>query len=158
LVLRLYEFNLLPEKYRKIFVNKIIEYAVDGEDLYGLYNARIQAIFSDDEYNDLRDRVQEELIPKLEDIRYDKQSDFDKDGSAEEHMETLLDIYKTLKKEYGENTEIKKVIDNEIKLTKEWIDENENSRSGPKPRNKIGNIQKTQEFDGQRSIFDDIDT
>ena len=89
LAVRLNELGFLPEEHRKKFVNKVAGYALNGEDLYALESHRIQSIFTSVELADFRERVRNELAPKLSDVRHEWESNYNSDGSADEHIERL---------------------------------------------------------------------
>jgi hypothetical protein len=69
LAIRLHELGLLPELHRRRFVETVISYAIDGEDLYALESLRIQSVFTPAELAAFRSRVRAELLPNLGDIR-----------------------------------------------------------------------------------------
>ena len=53
----LFEHGLLPEDKRKTFVRTVVEYAVDGMDASALSDGDIRSLFTDDEYEDLVQRI-----------------------------------------------------------------------------------------------------
>ena len=69
LAVRLYEFDLLPEQHRKRFINTVSDYAIQGEDLHALDRADIKHLFTDREFEDLLEKVHNQLIPSLKDVR-----------------------------------------------------------------------------------------
>lgn len=94
--------NSVPEDRRKEFIATVSEYAVEGQDLYALEDAEIRGVFEDHEFEELLVRVHTELLPRLDDVRRDWQSNRDSDQSPDEHMQPLLDSFETLKKFFGE--------------------------------------------------------
>ena len=66
---RLHEFGLLPDEQRRVFVESVSDYALQGEDASALSDEGIRSIFADNEYDELIERLQVELLPRLEDIR-----------------------------------------------------------------------------------------
>jgi len=51
LAVSLHESGLLPEGYRLTFVETVVDYAMEGEDLYAIENDRIQSVFTPGELN-----------------------------------------------------------------------------------------------------------
>src|SRR5581483_11894287 len=57
LAVRLHEFGLLTEQQRRSFIQKVMEYPVDGDDLYGIESRKIQGVFTPAELAKFRQRV-----------------------------------------------------------------------------------------------------
>ncbi|MBN8786446.1 MAG: restriction endonuclease, partial [Terrimonas sp.] len=92
LIVRLYDFEILPEKNRKTFVDVLTKYAIDGDDLYALGNERTQMLFHTSELQNIKDKVLSDLIPRLEYIRHRLVSTYSpEDDDAERHMERYLE-------------------------------------------------------------------
>jgi hypothetical protein len=157
LAVRLHELSLLPEDRRKMFVSKVTEYAVEGEDLYALDSPQIRKLFTDDEFEELRTRIENELLPKISEVRHDWQSNRGSTETEEERMEPLLESFRTLKREFGSDPEIGSAIELEIHLAEEWISDHREDEPKDKPERKLGNVQSSDRTNESRSIFDDID-
>jgi hypothetical protein len=158
LAIRFNELGLLPEEFRKRFVETVIEYAIEGEDLYAIDSARIQSVFTPRELGDFRARVRIELLPKLRDVRYDWESNHDSDNSADGHMQPLIDSFSALKNEFADEPEIVNEIDQQIQFAEQWIAEHSSDDSiGDRQKLTLG--EDTSEFQPSaiRGIFDDID-
>jgi hypothetical protein len=158
LAIRLHEFSLLPEDRRKMLVSKVTQYAVEGEDLYALDSPPLRKLFTDDEFEELRTRVQQELLPRIAEVRHDWQSNRGSTETEEERMEPLLESFRTLKREFGNDPEIERAIELEIQLAQEWISEHMDDESEDKPERKLGNVRSSDRSNEGRSIFDDVDT
>ncbi len=156
LAIRLHELGLLPEDKRRKFVETVSEYAVTGEDLYALDNHGIRRVFEDEEYAQLIAMVRQELIPRLDDVRREWQSNHQQGESAEDLMDPLLDSFNTLKEIFGEDPSILETINCETKKAKEWIAD-ETPEEADHPSRALGQIETRNELHGTRSIFDDID-
>jgi hypothetical protein len=159
LAIRLNEVGLLPEESRRAFVDKVIAYALDGEDLYAIESKRIQSVLTAEELSDFRARIRNELLPRLTDVRNDWEFNYDSDHEAEGHMQPLLDSFSALKKEFADEPEILRAIDQQIELGKEWMydhmsDDSERWSSARSYGNVSSQVHKS--FQG-RGIFDDID-
>lgn len=152
---RLHEFGLLPEEKRKQFVATVSAYAVKGEDMDALNDDGIRSLFKDEEFEELVQRAQTELLPRLADVREEWQSNFSSDTPAS-HMQQLLEGLNTLKKRFAADADAVKVIDREIRRTNEWIGENTPEEPERKAR-KLGKVEAQDKPQTARSIFDDID-
>ncbi|MGN6230360.1 MAG: hypothetical protein ACTHNZ_04230, partial [Trinickia sp.] len=65
--------------------------------------------------------------------------------------------FKTLKKQFGDDTEAVRIIDREINLAEDWINDNDRERPDRAPRS-LGAAETVDKPHGTRSIFDDVDT
>jgi hypothetical protein len=153
---RLHEFGLLPEEKRRTFVETVSKYAIEGEDTGALDNDGIRSLFKDVEFELLRKRVRTELLPRLDDVRREWESNRRSDDPAEEHMQQLLESLNTLRKVFSEDESATKIIDREFKRTTEWIGENTPEESKKPPR-RLGNVETSNGPQSARSLFDDID-
>ena len=153
---RLHQFGLLPEENRKKFVETVSSYAIEGEDTYALNNVGIRAIFTDEEHDELLERVRNELLPRLDDVRRDWEEDHVSDESPEEHMELLLTSFDTLKDAFADDQFAVRIIEREIEAAQEWITENTPEEPEWSPRT-LGSVESVAPPQGARSIFDDID-
>jgi hypothetical protein len=70
-------------------------------------------------------------------------------------MQGTLESFGTLKKRFGEDEQLVKLIDREIDLVNEWISETEPPEPKVGPR-VLGAVEHSAERHGTRSIFDDI--
>jgi len=153
---RLHEFGLLPEEKRKKFVETVSNYALDGQDANAVDDDGIRSLFTDDEFEELMQRVRTELLPRLGDVRRERESNHSPSESPEEHMQQLLEFFGSLKERFGDDESAVKLIDRQIQHTSEWISENTPEEPERSPR-KLGKIRAPDESHSARSIFDDID-
>jgi hypothetical protein len=152
---RLHEFGLLPEDQRKKFVATVSNYALAGEDTDALGDEGIRTLFHDDEFEDLVQRVRNELLPRLGDVRREWESNH-YSGDPSEHMQQLLESFDTLKKRFGGDADSAKIIDREIQRANEWIGEHSPEEPEREPR-ELGKVEAADATESERSIFDDID-
>jgi hypothetical protein len=158
LAIRLHEFGLLPEEHRRKFVETVTAYAIDGEDLYATESERIQRVFTARELGDFRARVRVELLPKLRDVRYDWESNYDSENSADGHMQPLIDSFSALKKDFADEPEIINEIDQQIQFAEEWVAEHSSENHRPdRPRLTLGEQASGLPSRTVRGIFDDVD-
>lgn len=153
---RLYEVGLLPEEKRKKFVETVSNYALEGEDADALDDDVIRSLFTIDEFEELVRRVRTELLPRLGDVRREWESNHYSDTPPEEHMQQLLDLFDSLKKQFGDDESTAELIDCEIRRTREWIDENTAEEPARAPRN-LEKVEAQEKPQFTRSIFDDVD-
>jgi hypothetical protein len=156
LVVRLHTLKLLPEQYRRRFIETVSQYAADGDDLAAMSNKSIRSVFGDSEFDELKRRVRSELLPRLDDVRRNVQSNHYSSESPEEHMSSLMESFDTLKEHFADDQEAAGIIDRETRYANEWIGENTPEEPKRKPR-KLGKVETADRPDGARSIFDDID-
>lgn len=153
---RLHEFGLLPEEKRKKFVETVSNYALEGQDADALGDEEIRSLFKDDEFEDLRERVRAELLPRLDDVRQEWETNHRSDETPEGHMQQLLESFETLKKCFGDDESAITIIDREIRRTNDWIGEYTPEEPEISPR-KLGNVEASDKPHSARSLFDDID-
>lgn len=157
LAVRLHEFGLLPEDRRKKFIATVSGYAVEGEDLYALEDGNIRRMFEDREFEELLLRVQTELLPRLDEVRRTWQSNHDSDQSPDNHMQPLLDSFEALKKLFSDDEDAVKIVERETARVVEWIAEHLPDDPDTRHRQSLGEVQASDEFHGDRSIFEDVD-
>jgi len=153
---RLHEVGLLPEEQRKIFVETVSSYAIEGQDGGALDDDGIRNLFTDSEFDELVRRVRIELLPRLDDVRHEWESNHSLGEPPEDHMRQLLELFDSLKRQFGDDDRDVKLIDREIRLTNEWIGENTQEEPDRADR-KLGEVEVQEKPQSKRSIFDDID-
>lgn len=156
LAMRLNEFGLLPEEHRKKFVETVSDYAAEGEDTDPLDSASIRSLFTDDEYENLVQRVRAQLLPKLDNVRLEHQLNHTSDEPPEEHMYQVLSSFDTLKNCFTDDADAMKIIEREIRRANEWIGDHTPEEPKRKPRI-LGKVGTPESSNTVRSIFDDID-
>lgn len=153
---RLHEVGLLPEEKRKKFVETVSNYALEGQDADALDDDGIRSLFTDGEFEELLRRVSTELLPRLGDIRREWEFNHSSDESPEEYMQKFVELLDSLKKQFGHDESAAKLIDREIRHTREWIEENTPGEPERAPRN-LGKVEAQEKSQSTRSIFDDVD-
>jgi len=156
LAARLHGLDLLPEDNRRKFVHTVSEYAVDGDDLAAMSSKTIRSIFRASEFEELKQRVRSELLPRLGDVRRNVESNHSSGDPPEEHMASLLESFDTLKEYFGEEEDAARIVERETQYANQWIGENTPEEPKRKPR-KLGKVGGPEKPQGARSIFDDID-
>lgn len=157
LLIRLFEFEILPEKVRKKLLDTLTTYAVDGEDLYILQNEGIQKLFSRKELSKIRKRIDSELLPNLPIVFDSLVWEFNSSSqTSEEFMERHLETLNTLEEMFTLPADLK-VIADEKKKVNDWIIENENEGEDVVPQRQLVNSENDDHLFNSRSIFDDID-
>ena len=155
LILKLHEYDLLDDADRNKVIDSLFKFAQEG-DLYALEDEDVQKLFKGDEFAIFKDKVRAEIVPKLSDIRYDFESNYDRGGinEADEHMEHYLDALKTIKETF-EDSSIHNIIDQEESRAQDWISENKGTKY-EKPSRKLDLAKSEKSFITSRNIFDDI--
>jgi hypothetical protein len=160
LAIQLHKSGVLPEQYRKAFVEKVMAYAFDGDDFYGLENKDIQSVFTPDEKTAFHERVRTDLIPNLFDVTWHWKHDFWSDQSPEDRMQPLLDSYASLKEQFASEPALVQIIEGQIESVNEWVAEKMAERDPPREREPrvFGEMDASAPLlAGTRSIFDDVD-
>ncbi len=157
-VVKLNKFGLLPEKYRKEFVEYISQHAISGDDLYVLRDNDMQTVFSSEELEELKEKVRNYLLPRISDVRQKYENNFkDYDNyTPEEHMEEFYEKINILVKEYDEEDSICNRLEKERQKAKDWADETYYEKN-EKPQRKLDLQDDKTQLQSSRSIFDDID-
>lgn len=156
LVVTLNRLGILSEEHRRQFVETVSQYAVDGDDLTAMNSAPIRTVFKDEEFDELRERVRSELLPRLEKVRENVELNHRPDESPEEHISSLMEMLDTLTLHFGEDPDAATTIDRQRRHATQWVNENTPEEPKRKPR-KLGNLEKSEKPRSGRSIFDDID-
>lgn len=157
LAIKLHTYGLLPEPQRMGFLATVTAYAVSGEDLYALEDENIRSMFTEEEFMTFRHRLRTELVPVLSEVRYEWESNFrGSNESADGYMEPLLSGLQALTEEFSEDESLKVLVDEQAARVNEWIDE-QSSEEFETPRRALGDFEARPQFDGTRSIFDDLD-
>ena len=156
LAVRLHEFGLLPEEERKKFVETVSGYALSGEDADALDDDGIRTLFSEEEFKELVQRARTELLPRLDDVRREWQSNHSPGEEPEDYMQGLLEVFESLRNCFSEDENAIDLIDREKRLTNDWIAENTPDEPERSPR-KLEKVEVSEKLNNTRSIFDDID-
>lgn len=156
LAARLYEFGLFPEDKREKFIQTVTNYALNGDDMAALGDTDIRKLFKDSEFEAFRERVLKEVVPRLANIRYKWEEEFDS-GSPEDHMQPLIDSFGTLKECFIDDEIAVESIEQEIDNANDWISDKTEEESEIEPR-EIGTVDSMDVTEGVRSVFEDIDT
>ena len=114
-------------------------------------------MFSEDEFDELQRRVRAELLPRLDDVRREWESNHESDQSPDDHMEPLLEAFETLKAMNDDDETAVEKIDRETAQVKEWVSEHMLDDSDEKPERRLGEATAADILSGDRSIFDDVD-
>lgn len=163
---RLFEFGLLPEQYRKKFVQTIIQYAVAGEDGYALENSGIRKMFTPEERQELTMRLRTELIPNLTDARNYWEDNRPDDEDPESYIQPFEDLLSAVERKFAADKNITATVSKQKILVQRWIEqtladiaERDGDRGYSEPDYDPGDFPRSQEHVAlaERSIFDDID-
>lgn len=157
-VVKLNRFGLLPEKYRKEFVEYISHHTLSGDDLYVLRDEDMQTVFSLEELQELKQKIRNDLLPQISDVRQKYENDFNDqdDYTPEEHMEEFYEKINILIEEFEEEDSICQSLEKERKKAKDWAEETDYEKR-EKPQRKLDLRDDNEQLISSRSIFDDID-
>jgi hypothetical protein len=157
-IIRLFNFNLLPESERLRVVNSIYDLAVDTPDS-GFLRPEIKGLMSDNELSFLLDKIQTELINNLDKKITQWQDNYNREDDPEQYFDELKNALEDYKNEFKNDESINDKIDNSVKKIeiiveelKSVFSENIDDEGGIFSRNMQEDTKKN-----TRSIFDDVD-
>ena len=153
----LHKHGLLPLAQRLKFVETVKEYAMSGQDLYAVTDLAIRSVFTEEEFAAFREEVRTDLVPRLTDVRYDWESNYDSGNSADSFMEPLKEALKAIKDEFLSDEEVEAKVDKELEHLNDWIGEHSEAEPADKPRRTLGDVENPDLVGDTRSIFDDVD-
>jgi hypothetical protein len=158
LVIKLSELNLLPENYRKEFVDYIAYSTISGDDFYLLKNEDLQKVFTTKELEDLKQKILTDLLPNIPDVRRRRECEFQEQNSdtAEDHMEDFFDKMDILLEVFQGQEPIIKKIEEEVMYAKNWVSEHL-FNADEMPERVLDITDESTIITTSRSIFDDID-
>src|SRR5215813_11499615 len=110
----------------------------------------------DGEYDDLDEEIGTELLRRLDDVLLDSQFGNRSDDSPEEHMQQLLSSLENLKRCFGDDEDVVRTIDREIKYANQWVAEN-SPEEAERGAQELGKVESPYMPPSVRSVFDDID-
>ena len=158
LVVKLGEFDLLPEIVRREFVASVEMLAVETPDAGFLDVSKVRGILKQEEIVHIKNTVRKDLIPYLGDIVQSWRDSFNPGDDPEDHFWHLKDALEAFEDEFGEDKEdltrigealteiewaIEALLDEFVQV--EGIDYTELA------------VSSTDTSNSERDIFDDID-
>ena len=157
LALRLHSEGLMPEAHRLRFIAAIIQQTVEGPDDYAFIHSPLRAVFSATEFAELRQAVEVDLLPHLEDAVDNWESNLPHDQAPDAYMGPLEDTLGTLAKEFPEHAaQISKARESVASWVQYRMSDYEPAASTQ--RKSLSASTSGPEPEGRgRSIFDDID-
>ncbi len=158
-LVRLHEFNLLPEDIRQKTIATIKDLAVSTPDP-GFLRDEIKTLFTKDEFNDIISYIKINLLPNLDQIISDWEFNCNDRKNLEEYFDDLLLSLGEYKDLFKHDTEATDKLDCAITNVHELIDELKDDYyfdddDSPPSFRKIEEL--TEKQVSNRSIFDDID-
>src|ERR1039458_6799984 len=154
---RLFDAGLLPERYRKTFVETICAYAIEGDDASALGKLALRKMFVGGEWDDLLERVRSELVPSLGSVRRNWETNSHDD--PESIMQGFLDLVSAVGTVLPKDEQIRLILDREQQRAHEWIAEHaeESGSTRTLPTLSPGEDSPIASQPSERSIFDDVD-
>lgn len=159
LLTKLHECGLLPEEERLRFLNTVSDLAVYTPDADFLTVGRIRAVFSEREIAAILDRVEQELVPDLDETVSAWRSNFGgtTQDDATDHYAPLEETLQAFAKEFGGNWGALRAVQKAIEWVEECISEcpetDETEEEDWAPDRAMMADARTE----VRSIFDDVD-
>ncbi|MCK9397959.1 MAG: hypothetical protein M0Q44_20510 [Methylobacter sp.] len=156
LAIRLFKLGLLSEDARRTLVETVSEYARTGEDARVLSDPELRSLLNEKELNRLREAVRTEVLPRIEEVRFEHQANRAPDDDPEWHMRRFTQLLTTIEETYPQSRRISNIIKRERLQVQEWIDENPTEEDSSASRD-ITVDEPSASPDISRSIFDDVD-
>lgn len=157
-IMRLYEFDLLPEEKRVEVVNKIRDLAVEIPDS-GFLSKKIRKLFTMAELTGILEYVSARLLPNLDEHIDNWRSNYSTDFDPEEYFDDLSSALSSYRTEFESHGKLVAQIDAGLGKVAAVVDE---------LRSELPQRWETDEFDGDgryddmqndtRSVFEDVDT
>jgi hypothetical protein len=157
-IVRLFNYKLLPESERLRIVNAISELAVDTPDS-GFLEDDIKSLMAPDELNNILNKVQSELILNLDKTIIEWRSNYNEKDDPEEYFDNLKEALKNYRNEFEESEITIEKIDISLEEIHKIVEELKSELPEDKDDEKElfnRNIQEDIK-NNQRSIFDDVD-
>lgn len=155
---RLHKTGLLPAESRLRFVEKLSEYAIEGEDLSVLDDADFRSVCTEDEYLEVRQQVEQQLVPRLSNVRFRFTSGYfsgnDDPNEFIAPYERTLDI---LEQSFPDDSKVLAAVVKERQRLLEWVSEQEDESRDSFSPGTLGTLEDTDVQQNARSIFDDVD-
>lgn len=160
---RLFDFGLLAEQWREVFVRTVSDYAIEGSDGHALTNEGIQEMFSPEEWDDLLRRVRSELLPNLDEARMVLEDNHDARHDPEEHMQSFFWLLEGIERQFGNERCVLEIIRVQRGQAGSWIA----SRQEDAERDEAGWLEPDYDVlehvgsgptTSRRSVFDDVDS
>jgi hypothetical protein len=153
---RLKEADLLPDVVRATCVRVMSDLAVDIPDS-GVLALRARELFTEDEFAAVRDRIQEELFPILDDVIDNWRSGFDSNkGDPYGYFEPLRGAIDEFATEFPSDKTIERARDDALQLIDETVEELQVPDWGYDD-DRGWRAAPDHSSQAERSVFDDLD-
>ena len=157
LAARLHQFDMLPDQHRKMVVEKASKHLLEGDDCSALNDKDVRSLFTQDEMDNLLEKVKEDLVPSLEGVREGLEWEYERGGDPDEYMQPFLELLASLQDHFGDDQDIADSIADEEFKTTEWISNNWPEEPPDFYERAFDRVEMATGPEGGRSIFDDID-
>lgn len=156
-IVRLREYNLLPEPKRLSVVATIRDLAVDTPDA-GFLREEIRKVLTQEELEGILDHINETLLPNLEDHIDNWRANYNGDDDPEEYFSELENALKEYRKAFaGKEIAIGEINGALIKLKEVIIELYSEMPQEPDSNDFYDSGMLGSEPDESRSVFDDVD-
>lgn len=159
MIVRLFNFKLLPESERLRVVKAISELAIETPDS-GFLKAEIKSLMKPNELSSLLDEIQTKLIPNLDETISQWKDRHNEEDDPEQHFYELKNALDEYKNEFDNNVIITQSINNALKkidLIVEEIKSELPKEEYDKEEELLNRNSQKDTKNNRRSIFDDVD-
>lgn len=154
---RLHEFGLLPEEKRRAVVSDIRDLAVSTPDS-GFLSDGIREMFTADEFRATLDDIRQKLIPSLDDEISHWRGNYSSDDDPESHFYELVSALKEYRETFTEDSEAARLLDEGLRSIERIVEELRSEQTQePDSDDFRAASGASDEQDGERSVFEDVD-
>lgn len=156
LALRLHSLGLLSEEERRALVATVTSYAVDGHDAHALEDQELRAVFTEEEFAVLRERILDELVPRLSEVWSDVRRDGLRSDDPDEHVQPYVDLLDALEREFAE-PQVRSAVSFRRDAITDWLAERRSATGSADRATFSPSLGASSPAARARSIFDDVD-
>jgi hypothetical protein len=158
-VIRLSQFNLLPEGRRRKFLDTVIGHAFEYGDPEVVTNKSIRQLFRGDEWAALMLRVQQELSCFLKNVREFYQEEYSEKDDPGEVIQPFKEVCSQLESEFSNNASVRETIQEERARAEIWVTRKLEDQPGePDYDLETFRSRPGPPTEAHRSVFDDVDS
>lgn len=158
LLVRLFEFDLLPEDVRQTFVNRAGDLAVETPDADLLRFPKIRSVFRQSEIDYILERIKTELIPTLSSMISGWTDGYSSEEDPEDYFGGLIEALEGFQTEFAEDDALAKLLDDALDKTYQIVESlKEDFRDPSDYHDYFDESRSSGSGTVERDIFDDID-
>ena len=155
-IVRLQEYDLLPEEKRLSVVTSILSCAISTPDP-GFLRDEIRNLMTKNEFEHIRERVKTEVLPNLDDFIEQWRGNYSGDDDPESHFSDLSDTIEKYREEFEDDKIALKQIKQAVGELESAIDDLRSEQPEEQDSDEYYGGSSSHSHEEERSIFDDVD-